>query len=72
MKAEAIIGGEDRGVANMGSPRELEEDIAPVGEKLFYKGVHDQADKGLIVAFEENIPETDRMMDPEEKYNKKE
>ena len=33
MSAKAVIGGEDKGHAEVASPRELDESVAPVGEK---------------------------------------
>ena len=71
MSAKAVIGGEDRGPNNLGSPRELAEEVQPVGEKQYYKGVHEREDKGLIIAHEDLIPETDRELDLEEKLRRK-
>ena len=42
MSANAVIGGEDRGLADLSSPRELDESVAPIGEKQYYKGIHEK------------------------------
>ena len=71
MSAKAVIGGEEKGPGTLGSPRELAEEVQPVGEKPYYKGVHDREGKGLIIAHEDLIPDTDRDIDPEVKFRKK-
>ena len=67
MSAKAVIGGEDKGHAEVASPRELDESVAPVGEKQYYKGIHQQKDKGLITGGDEYMPLDERYLKPEEK-----
>ena len=67
MSVKAVIGGEDKGHAEVASPRELDESVAPVGEKQYYKGIHDKKDKGLITGAEEYVPVNERHLAPKEK-----
>ena len=72
MAAKAVIGGEDKGPANLGSPREMPEDVQPAGEKVYYRGFHAYQNKGLVTGGDDNVPEDERKLAPQEKLERRE